>query len=94
MSRVLECRACERVVEKFAGEEFDYEVDGAGPYCETCWIFVGKIEALEERVARLENTKADRHHKPQSPYNASRKRASTCSCGCGYRYISGECRNS
>jgi hypothetical protein len=48
-----------------------------------------RFKALEARVAKLEKKPV---RKRASPYDASASRGRTCSCGCDYRYLPGECK--
>ncbi len=66
-------------------------------------------EELEDRVAALESRVAKLEDKPvmkrgPSPYDAGASRSQSCNrgprkgsrycaCGCGYKYLPGECRN-
>jgi hypothetical protein len=74
--RLLFCEACDRRITVEGDEEFHRTEEGAGPYCDACWFFVRRIEALQYRVADLE--KEVRKSKPvlkgASPYDASVKR--------------------
>ena len=53
MSRALHCTVCDTWIEKWADEEFEYDRDSEGPYCDRCWVWQSKIDALAEEVQVL-----------------------------------------
>jgi hypothetical protein len=74
MSRLLGCCVCEKSIEIWGWDgqnEFHREADGTGPYCDICWTFVERIEALELKLAEVVKPVCP---KRQSPYDASRRR--------------------
>lgn len=104
--KMLFCDVCNTKITIGEGEQFDYTKDGEGPFCGTCWFFVLHIEALRDRVTdieakalkdrgeqqRQENIRNANRHGPYETGAHTRTRR-TCDCGCGYKYLSGECKH-
>jgi hypothetical protein len=54
--RFLPCLTCDKDinVDTDAGESFNYDKEGGGPFCPLCWWWQQQIDLLQERVAELE----------------------------------------
>ena len=74
--RMLFCDVCNNKITIGEAEEFNYTVDGGGPYCDQCWFFIEQIQTLEERINDLERTTAPLRttKKGPSPYDTSARR--------------------
>lgn len=57
--RMLPCLVCAHPVEidTSMDEEFQYDAEGGGPFCENCWRWQGQINKLLLRVAELEKAR-------------------------------------
>ena len=70
--KMLFCDVCNRKITIGEAEEFEYTVHGGGPYCEVCWFFIERIEALEKKVSRC--CKEPPIRTRPSPYDAGVRR--------------------
>lgn len=52
--RLQYCVGCDKRIEKRPNEAFNYTETADGPYCDFCWHFILRIEALCQRVSDLE----------------------------------------
>lgn len=67
MSTVLDCEICNKRIEKWNSEDFNYTDDGGGPFCDVCWFFIEHIRTLEERINDLERVTASLRSQPINP---------------------------
>ena len=62
------CFACDRRFTFTEVNKPNYTNEGAGPFCDACWFFVGHIEELRDRVTDLEKKLREPVSTP-SPYD-------------------------
>jgi hypothetical protein len=72
----LNCSICDVLIEVERDEAFNYNTIGDGPFCNQCFYFVGRIEALEEKIIEREKLE----HISKDPCGFGRDRPNIYDC--------------